>query len=178
MNTFKRGEEVMCRRRLIVVVAFISGLLLLPFAAVGDPPDTATMQFGKDVGSPFPPPDDHDESTHAKDSIVPREVVISQGGTVTFNIVGSAAHQVAIYQPGTKAADIDVTSLTNGGVGCPPVPLINDQVGLIAVLGDQPCAGGPLSPSFTFNEPGRYLIICKFLPHFADNDMYGWVRVK
>ena len=39
-------------------------------------------------------------------------------------------------------------------------------------------AGGSTSPSFTFTEPGRYLVICTFLPHFADAQMYGWVIVK
>ena len=30
----------------------------------------------------------------------------------------------------------------------------------------------------TFSVPGRYLVICNFLPHFVDNDMYGWVIVQ
>ena len=168
----------MYERHFIIVVACLTGLFLLPFVAAGDPPATATMQFGKDVGSPFPAPSGHDQSSHAKDSLVPRQVVISQGGTVTFNIVGSVAHQIAIYQPGTKASDIDVTTLAPPGIGCPPISLINDPVGRVAILDDQPCAGGATTLSFTFNEPGRYLIICTFLPHFRDFDMYGWVTVK
>ena len=168
----------MYKSRFIVVVACLVGLFLLPIVAAGDPPDTATMQFGKDVGSPFPPTSGHDQSSHAKDSLVPRQVVISQGGTVTFNIVGAAVHQIAIYQPGTQASDIDTTNLTAGGAGCPPVPLINDPVGRVAVLDAQPCAGGATTLTFTFNDPGRYLVICTFLPHFQDFDMYGWVTVK
>ena len=30
----------------------------------------------------------------------------------------------------------------------------------------------------TFDEPGRYLVLCNFTPHFAEFDMYGWVNVK
>lgn len=168
----------MYKRHFIVVVACLASCVLLPFGAVGNPPDTATMQFGKDVGSPFPASTEHDQSSHAKDSLVPRQVVISQGGTVTFNIIGSAVHQIAIYQPGTKASDIDVTKLTAGGANCPPRPLIDDPVGRVAVLDDQPCAGGETTLTFRFDEPGRYLIICTFLPHFRDFDMYGWVTVK
>ena len=171
-----------CRRSLIVGI----GLLVLTlgvstFALSGvvtaDPPANATVLFGDpNAGSPFPPGDDHDESDHAADKLIPRTAVISQGGTVTFETFG--VHQVAIYDAGTKASDIDSTIRTGGGDGCPPVPLINDGTNRLAVLDDQPCAGGSTAPSFTFENPGRYLVICNFLPHFEDADMYGWVIVK
>jgi plastocyanin len=32
-------------------------------------------------------------------------------------------------------------------------------------------------PSYTFTEPGRYLVICTFFPHF-NVGMYGWVVVR
>jgi plastocyanin len=35
----------------------------------------------------------------------------------------------------------------------------------------------PTTKSHTFNAPGRYLVICAFLPHF-EVAMYGWVEVK
>jgi len=34
------------------------------------------------------------------------------------------------------------------------------------------------TPGGTFDEPGRYLVICTTLPHFAEADMYGWVIVQ
>lgn len=148
-------------------------------SALGPSPLSATMQFGQtNVGSPFPPPQGHDRSSHAIDNLVPRTVVIGAGGTVTFNVPAGSVHQVAIYDDGTKPQDIDTTDTTAGGAGCPPVPLIDDDTNRIAVLGAQPCAGGPTSPSHTFDDPGRYLVICTFVIHFVEFQMYGWVEVK
>jgi hypothetical protein len=51
-------------------------------AAAAGIPLEAHVQFGIDEhGSPFPPPDEHDGSGHARDHIYPREVVIAAGGT-------------------------------------------------------------------------------------------------
>jgi plastocyanin len=148
-------------------------------AATGGLPLTATVAFGNpDSGSPFPPPSGHDQSSHAKDNLIPRTVVIARGGTVTFDLSGPgrAIHQVAVYPDGTDPADVDITALAPPPPGCPPVPLIADPDGII--LAPQPCAGGTTSPSHTFDKPGKYLVICTFLPHFADVQMYGWVIVK
>jgi plastocyanin len=146
-----------------------------PIRALANTPLTATVQFGQpNVGSPFPPPSGHDASGHAKDNLVPRTVVIKTGGTVTFNTF--EVHQVAIYDAGTEPEDIN-TSIVRGTpcLGNAPL-LINDATDRLAVF-DQPCAGGPASPSYTFTEPGRYLVICSFLPHF-ELQMWGWVIVK
>ena len=43
--------------------------------------------------------------------------------------------------------------------------------------GTQACAGGSSTLSFTFKTPGKYLVICTFLPHF-NAAMYGWVTVR
>jgi plastocyanin len=102
--------------------------------------------------------------------------VVAVGGTVTFHTFG--VHQVAIYAPETEPDDIDTSLVAAPLPGCPPVPLINDPLNRVAVLGAQPCAGGPATVSYTFQAPGRYLIICTFLPHFRDFDMYGWVIVQ
>ncbi len=172
----------MFHRRLGVIAVAVVALLAVGALQQSDvfagPPDSATVDFGtRDVGSPFPPgPSQHDKSGYAKDKLVPRTVVISVGGTVTFNSAG--VHQVAIYEPGTNPSDIDTSVTTAAGGGCPPVPLINDSNDREALLDAPECAGGSLTPSYTFSSPGKYLVICTFLPHFTDADMYGWVIVK
>ena len=135
---------------------------------------SATVQFGKsDVGSPFPPSAEHDASGHAKDDVVPRTVVIDAGGTVTFN-VPAGAHQIAIYAPGTKPEDINTEALTRLCPGSAP-RLINDPANRIALI-THPC-GTAWQAQYTFQTPGRYLVICAFLPHF-EAGMYGWVEVR
>ena len=137
-------------------------------ADAADTPLSATMNFGIDVvGSPFPPVPEHDASAHAKDNIVPRTVVIDRGGTVTFKMGPAPVHAVAIYNPGTEPEDIDTSILQLPPAPCPPVPLINDPSNRLAVLSTQWCSGGDPAPAFTFTNPGRYFVICRFLPHFC-----------
>jgi len=139
----------------------------------------ATIDFGRDdLGSPFPPSlTPHDQSGHSRDSLFPQNVVINKGGTVTFVMGASGVHQVAIYAPGTSPDDINTQALKPGLAGCPPVPTINDSNNRIAVLSDQACHGGSATPTFKFDQPGKYLVICTFLPHF-NVGMYGWVTVR
>ena len=138
----------------------------------------ATVRFGNDtVGSPFPPPSGHDGSGHARDNMIPRTVVIDQGGTVTFQM-GGRNHQVGIYADGT---DPDQVSRAGAApkAGCGPAPFLpgTGDPNLVAVPGEPICAGGPASVSYTFTQPGRYLVICMFIPHL-DLGMYGWVEVR
>ena len=35
-----------------------------------------------------------------------------------------------------------------------------------------------MAPAATFSAPGKYLVICTFLPHFVEFEMYGWVVVR
>lgn len=161
-----------------IVTVFVA-LLALPIAPAAQPPMSATVEFGlPDTGSPFPP--GHDQSGHAKDRPVPRTVVISQGGTVEFRI-NARTHGLAIYGPGIEPEDIDVNNMIPSVAPCPRPPLIDDPNGRIAVF-DQPCALLPPQQTdvvrFTFDEPGRYLFICIFFPHFMDFDMFGWVIVE
>ncbi len=139
---------------------------------------SATLDFGRDdLGSPFPPPSGHDQSGHSRDSLFPQEVVIDKGGTVTFVMGASGVHEAAIYAPGTSPGDINATLLDPPAPTCPPVPTINDPNHRIAIVSDQMCEGGSPAPSYTFTEPGRYLVICTFLPHFQER-MWGWVTVR
>ena len=140
-------------------------------------PLAATVRFGNDtVGSKFPTPTGHDQSGHARDNLIPRTTVIDQGGTVTF-VMGGPVHQVGIYDDGTTVDQVIRTGATKAG--CPPRPYISGATdpNLVAVLGQPPCAGGATSVSYTFNTPGRYLVICTFIPHL-DLGMYGWVEVR
>ena len=150
------------------------GLTQFSGDGVGSSPLAATIQFGQPVtGSQFPPSAEHDESAHAKDNLVPRTVVIDEGGTVTFN-VPAGVHQIAIYAPGTNPEDINTATLIPL---CPgPTPrLINDPTNRVALI-THACFSD-WQAQYTFNTPGRYLVICAFLPHF-EVGMYGWVEVR
>ena len=107
---------------------------------------SAEVLFGvPGVGSPFPPPEGHDSSSHGQDNLVPRTVVIQRGGRVTFTTFGP--HGVAIYEDGTIPEDIDTTRLAPPVASGPPVPLIDDPDGRVAVVAPQPCAGGTTTPA-------------------------------
>lgn len=170
------------------------GLLWAAVAAIGvaaappGPPDTATVQFGDaDVGSSECQADTgkdgeacgqrgHDESQEANDKLVPRNVTISAGGTVTF--LNSSVHQVVILPPGTQPEDVDLAGRT-GFAGCPGGLTLYLTDG--TALADPICGGGPatvVSQVLTFDTPGKYLVICAFEPHFVGRDMYGWVTVE
>ena len=162
------------RRRVLIQLTGLCGLVALlgrPPVAVATPPATATVRFGRpETGSPFPPAADHDHSSHARDNLVPRTVVIARGGSVTYQVRGF--HQVAIYRPDTQPEDISV----------PASGLINDPDGRVA-LGPPPPpppnrALDWTTPPGTFAEPGRYLVICAVRAHFLEDEMYGTVIVQ
>jgi plastocyanin len=147
-------------------------------AAFANSPDAATVQFGLvDVGSGFPPPVMHDRSIHASRTMVPGTVVIDVGGIVTFNIVNP--HQISIYAPGKGPEDVNTSIRAAMPAGCPNPDgngRITDPVGLVASWAN-PC-NAPRQPiTYQFNQPGRYLVICSFNPHFQIG-MYGWVIVR
>jgi plastocyanin len=136
-------------------------ILALPGVGLAGPPDEATMLFGRpDLGSGCNFPCEDDASFHAVDKIQPGSVAISAGGTVYFDIEGF--HQVAIYEPGIAPKDIEPTGF----------PFVDDEDGRIFL-------GAPLADtSYTFDEPGKYLVICNVTPHFEEAQMWGWVIVN
>lgn len=141
------------------------------------PPLTATMQVGRnELGTEFFPPGSHDGSFHAKDAFQPGTVVISTGGTVTFN--QSLFHSVAIYEPGTTPRDIDISLLDFEALPAelefPPV--IDDPNGRLHR--SEVAFPAPKVFTYTFTSPGDYLVICEVLPHFAVAKMYGYVKVR
>ena len=139
------------------------------------------IRFGaNEHGSPFPPAEEHDRSSQAQDVLIPRTVVIPVGGRVEFEI--DPFHRVNIYKAGTSPDDIDVSKLIDFSSGPVFIPkfVIDDPNNRIA---QGPAFSFAIeqtwtTPVGTFNTPGRYLVMCNFFPHFAFNDMYGWVIVK
>lgn len=155
----------------------VFGLTLFTWmhAAIGQPV-SAVMQLGNmGTGSDFFPPGTHDQSFEAADKMVPETVVISVGGTVTFEL-SNPVHGVGIYAAGTEVSDVDV-SMVEILPTCPPAPYINDASERLAQFAPV-CGGGNASNGFQFNAPGKYLVICTFAPHFIGADMYGWVIVR
>jgi plastocyanin len=143
--------------------------------------DIPLVKFGmNEHGSPFDPAAGHDHSSQAKDLLIPRTVVISAGGQVEFEI--DPFHRVNVYRAGTAPDDIDVSKLINFVSGPVFIPnfVIDDPTNRIAQSPPFQFAIDQTwtTPVGTFNTPGRYLVMCNFLPHFVANDMYGWVIVK
>ena len=174
----------------ITIIAIATVLLVLPrYADIAQagPLDSATVAFGQDTGSQSAGfPRGHDESDFSRDSLVPRNVVISEDGTVTFEIDGGI-HQVGIYAPGTTPDMVDQSvAIGKGGPCAGNGPLYIDgsaggsnDVNLVAIVGEPVCNGGDASVDYTFDGgPGRYLVICTFAPHLNGRAMYGWVDVK
>lgn len=139
----------------------------------------AEVEFGIEegaVGTNFPP-GSHDGSFHAFDKVRPHTVTIARGGSVTYEIY--PLHQPAVFEPGTRPEDVD-TSQTE------PIPvfpvldrIVIDDPALIALAPDQSLDEKEwTTPPGTFDEPGRYLVICTTFVHFTVAKMYSWVIVK
>jgi hypothetical protein len=128
--------------------------------------------------------------------LVPYEATVKAGGTVNFIVAGY--HLIAVYAPGIALEDIN-PSLLATPLAVPPgpvnqgPPLINDPEGRVYFGLDPrkaplsanifPAANAPLAYSqdrvevVQFPNPGRHLVICAVLPHFANDRMHGWVNV-
>jgi plastocyanin len=147
-------------------------------------PTSAVVRFGNNSVGTQKFGFDH-PSSHARDNIIPNTTVIRAGGTVTFLV--QPAHRVAIYEPGISPEDIrTIPGVTVFDYVAPPMtpgpPFIP------SFLLDEP--NGRLffdtslsfvaerTVEFTFEEPGKYLVICSIFPHFAFSKMFAWVDVK
>jgi plastocyanin len=158
----------------IGVVLVVAGLGVLAPAVLAGQDGSATVRFGNDdVGSPFPPIMDHDQSGNGKFNLIPRTVTIAAGGNVTYDIfVRFGIHQPVVYEAGTRPDDVEPQG---------PFPFVNDPEGQLAIGPAVNAATGTgtwTTPAGTFDDPGRYLVLCNFAPHFAEFGMYGWVNVK
>lgn len=161
----------------------LAAWIVVPVAAqVEEPPMHAEVHFGTDqAGSPFPPPSGHDQSTHASHKMFPRTITIARGGTVSFEIY--PLHRPAIYAPGKAVKDVVTTNRSDLSLPCLPQTLtdfvFDDPVGRVALAPPQSCEEADWeSPPGTFDQPGQYLVVCTTVPHFVDDQMYGWVIVK
>ena len=115
------------RKRLAIAVALgVGALALLAPAVLADVGTTATVRFGNDdVGSPFPPITDHDQSGNGKFNLIPRTATIAVGGSVTHDIlIRFGIHQPAVYDEGTTPGEIDLVG---------PFPFVNDIQGRLAL---------------------------------------------
>jgi len=170
---------------ILISMSVAIALALNPLAIAQNDPSHAEVQFGSDsVGSPFPPPSGHDHSAHASHKMFPKTVTIAVGGTVSFEIY--PVHQPAIYGPGKDPEDIVINETTLEDLAVPPCipdPIpdfrINDSAGRVALAPPQTCEENDwTTPPGTFDQAGRYLVICTTHPHFVEDNMFGWVIVK
>ena len=114
-----------------------------------------------------PPPNVH--------QLLPYSVTIKAGGAVNFIVAGF--HNIAVYGPGTTFESIDETILMpvpGAPVGFPP--LVNDSRNRVFRGANPFTQPQDRVEVVHFGDPGTYLVICAFLPHFNDK-MHGWVKV-
>jgi hypothetical protein len=172
----------MKRRRFVTSV--LSGAIAAPVLAAGQhdhdvvdgPLADATVSFGQWNTSPpldrFP---NNSPITGNVHKLIPFETKIKAGGTINFIISGF--HLVTVYGPGTEFEDIN-GSLTAAIPGAPAgfPPVVNDPANRV-YRGLSPF-GLPQDriEAVNFAEPGRYLAVCTFVPHFIDR-MFGYIRV-
>jgi len=114
--------------------------------------------------------------------LLPFEAKIKAGGSVNFVISGF--HILGVYGPDTEFEDVNGT-LTAAIPGAPPgfPAVVNDPLNrLYRGVNPFDLPVGKFGPvldrteAINFAEPGRYLAVCLFTPHFAER-MHGYVNV-
>jgi plastocyanin len=158
----------------IGVAALTMIALVVPSAVATDGPRVqATVSFGQWQTDPpldrFLIPNQREHNNHV---LLPREVTIKEGGAVNFIISGF--HLPTIYDDGTQPGDINTTLV----VPPPPVALINDPNNRIFRGTDPRPLLQDRVESVTFHKPGTYLVICAVHPHFVNDGMFGFVKVR
>ena len=143
---------------------------------ISGPLANATVNFGAwQTDPPFdrftvptPPP----PATRNHHALTPHEVTIQAGGTVNFIIGGF--HLVLVYDHGIQPTDINVTILTP--MSSPP-GLIADPNHRIYRGLDPRTVSQDRVETVHFPNAGTYLVICGVVPHFVNDDMFGYVKV-
>lgn len=167
-------------RRPFITSALLAFALTLTsvttFAADPGNRESVTVSFGRGLNTNQP-------GNPANHHVVPERIKVKAGGVVNFVVAGF--HQIFVYNPGRGPGDIVV----------PPAGLfINDLAGLY-YQGPAPNVAPPpnlslaLNPagapvlaqnrveSISFDQPGRYLVICNVRGHFLDG-MWAIVEVE
>jgi hypothetical protein len=118
--------------------------------------------------------------------LIPSEVTIRAGGSVSFIIGGF--HQPIVYNAGAQPdnIDVDVTTTTRGPRPSPAAVLIDDPTNRIYRGLDPSLQPLDLGGAFGqdrvevvfFSTPGTYLVICGIRGHFVDDGMFGFVKVE
>ena len=148
---------------------------------------TATVSFGQwrtdvpldryPLQAPIPPPPPGNGHL-----LIPHQVTIKVGGTVNFIIAGftrsclrsrnqAGAHQHALIRPsqgataGFRSSRSD-NRLYAGGIRARSTAARRRHASVA-----RPGRSGAVPPK------GRHLVICGVLPHFVNDQMYGWVKV-
>jgi hypothetical protein len=147
---------------------------------VNGPLASATVSFGQWLAGPsasrFPNLSPRELNQHL---LIPYAPVIKAGGSVNFIVAG--LHQVVVYAPRTRTTDINTTLTVPPSMvppGAPPTFLLIDDPRNRVYRGLDPT----LQPQdrvevVSFAQPGTYLVICGFYPHFVNDNMHGFVRV-
>lgn len=147
---------------------------------VNGPQASATVSFGQWIASAaidrIADPNPRLQNQHL---LIPYMPTIKAGGSVNFVIAGF--HHVLVYAPGTQTGDIDTTVRVDPAVVPSPRPpnfeLIADRTNRVYRGLDPSLLPQDRVEVVTLREPGTYLVICGFVPHFVADNMHGFVRV-
>jgi plastocyanin len=146
---------------------------------VSGPLANATVSFGQWKTDPaldrFATPNPITGNVH---KLIPSDTKIKAGGTINFIISGF--HLVTVYGPGTEFDDLfrdgnfPTAPLPGAPPGFPPVVDIStDRI----YRGSNPLTlPQDRIENVNFPSPGRFLVVCTFVPHFVDR-MFGHVTV-
>jgi hypothetical protein len=175
------------KRRNFVMSALAGSVAMPALAAqreregVSGPMANATVSFGE-WRTDFSPALDRfvaTPNTANMHMVLPFESQIKAGGGVNFIISGF--HVLGVYGPGTEFEDVN-GSLTTAIPGAPPMfpQAVNDPVNRVyRGLSPWTLSPAPLLDRVevvNFEAPGRYLVVCLFVPHFVER-MHGYVNV-
>ena len=183
------------KKILLAVTTLCASLSLCATADDRDGPEARiiSVAFGAGMNTAQP-------GNPANHHVIPDTIRVNVGDVVSFTVSGF--HILRVYGNGVRLADVkalipdecEVNPLPPATFppqcGAPPVPVVSAGAlsvyyqGINSLVSPQP--GPPFalpSPAtnrvepVSFNEPGRYLVICAVLPHFNDK-MYAWVEVR
>jgi len=145
---------------------------------VSGPLANATVSFGQWKTNPpldrFATPNPITGNVH---KLIPSDTKIKAGGTINFIISGF--HLVTVYGPGTVFDDLNPANPMLGTLpGAPPnfPPIVDDPTNRIFRGLNPLTVPQDRVENVNFATPGRYLVVCTFLPHFQDR-MFGYVTV-